>query len=116
MKYSLKNICVNFGGWSLEFARVRKYDFIDYRSDFVNISDDKYNEEGGLNTDLLSRDDLRALRNVTPSFLAENLLSAKCDDQEAKTEKEKLTLIDFLSDNDDFITFVSGYINGEKKT
>ena len=116
MKYSLKNICVEFGGWSLEFARVRMADFVDFRDEFTNLPDERYNENGGLNIDSLSRSEYKSLLRVTPAFLAENLISAKCGDEVAETIKDKIVLIDFLSDEEGFDVFCNGYINGEKKT
>jgi hypothetical protein len=116
MKFSLKDICVEFGGWSLEFARIRSSDFLDFRDEFASIPDDKYNEDGGMDIDALSRAEWKILRNVTPAFLAKNLKSAKCGEEEAETENDKLILIDFLSDDEGFQTFSKGYINGEKKT
>ena len=116
MKYSVKNICVEFGGWALEFSRVRSFDFIEFRDSFVNISEEKYNESGGLKIDELNREEIKRLRNVTPEFLAQHLVSAKNEDEVAETEREKLILIDFLSDEPEFRTFSEGYINGEKKT
>ena len=116
MKFSLKNIEVEFEGWALEFARVRLYDFIDFRDEQVALDDSRYNAQGGLNIESLTRSELKKLRDVTPKFMAKNLLSAKCGDESAESDKDKLLLIDFLSDNADFRTFCEGYINGEKKT
>lgn len=116
MKFSVKNICVEFGGWSLEFARLRTYDFVEFREQFLSLPEDKYNEDGSVNFKELSGKQMRDLIKCTPEFMAKNLVSAKCEDETAETEREKLVLIDYLSDDAEFRTFCQGYINGEKKT
>lgn len=116
MKYSLKNIFVEFSGWSLEFLRVRKFDFLDFRNDYIDVDESKYNEDGSLDVQKLDRHEKKRLRNVSTEFIAKNLVSAKCGDEVAESEIEKLTIVDFLSDDEDFRAFCEGYVNGEKKT
>lgn len=116
MKFSVRDLECEFSGWKLTFARARQIDFIDFRDDYVQLPDDRYNEDGGLIIEDLTRLERKKLLRVSNAYLVKNLISATCEDEKAETEREKEVLIDFLSDDEDFRSWASGYINGEKKT
>lgn len=119
MKFSLKNIEVEFGGWSLEFKRIKEGAYMSYvmRSGLIK-RDSIINRDGevAIDTNQFQANELADFMELEESFLASQLVSAKNEDEVAETQDQKALLINWLLTQDDFKVWKDGWFNGQKKT
>lgn len=117
MKFSKKDIKVEFLGWKLVFKRISSKRLQSYMTLNSPIKKDQI-EGDQVDTKKLSPEQLDFLLNSEIRFLASVLISADQEDAETfETQEEKEFLINCLMDeSDEFKEWATGYIQGEKKT
>ena len=118
MKFSLKNLGVEFGGWQLTFKRIKEGAFAKYSARAIDLPKDAFTLEDGeakFNASALSPSQLIEFSELEERFLALNLVEAKAEDEQCESQYEKELLVNYLLTLDEFQEWKEGYLNGPKQ-
>lgn len=119
MKFSIRDLVAEFEGWELTFKKLKIGAYAKFITKTMNIPRDAIvlkDGEASIDTDKFSTAQMIEFSELEEKFLAQNLITAKCENDSCQTLEQKELLCNYLLTIPEFNEWKEGYYNGPKPT